>query len=544
MRIRLLIAFVLIILIATGVTWAFALQTTSDEFSLLVTESNRRDANNLLPLLRQLYQRQGSWEAVQSAYNETEADILANNEAFANVVERSPGAANPPLPGVRPGQSPLNPNRPGQAPGGQGNPPNRPENAGQGNPNRPNNQGQIRLNPPRDEREAWQQVYQEYLAADLVAPGTAEALVFEVHLREQRVLVVDNSGEVAVDTAGELVGESLPDELSEQGVSLHSFNEEIGTLIVTTSGGVYSSEEDSFLSAVREGLMTGGLLSLGIGLFLALAIAYTVARPLRRLMAATGQIRAGEWGVTVPEKGSGEVRQLSAAFNAMSRHLAEERQRRAQLVNDVAHEVNTPLTLMQLELQGMQDGLQSPAEAAQNIQHELGELGDLVKNLVFLATQDLREAEPDEPVDINETVAHILKRYQGVRLPVQMDYQPSTDDVRVTGKPELIGRAVSNLVSNALRYTPEGGRVTVSTGRANGQVRVTVQDTGIGIPPEHVGRIFERFYRVEQSRSRAKGGRGLGLAIVQQIMAEHGGRVEVVSHEGEGSTFTLLFPAE
>jgi signal transduction histidine kinase len=202
---------------------------------------------------------------------------------------------------------------------------------------------------------------------------------------------------------------------------------------------------------------------------------------------------------------------------------------------------------MRLEIQGMADGLQTPTEAAHHLTQELGEVSDLVADLIFLASADTAPQLQMDWLDINNLVGSAVKRFEGAATQqknLNLRFIPQVDLPGICGDVYHLQRAVSNLLSNAIRHTPSNGNITVHTQRIDGKIEITVEDTGEGIPAEHLAHVFERFYRVDSSRNRQSGGRGLGLAIVKQVAEQHGGEVRVNSIPGQGSNFVLRLPIQ
>jgi signal transduction histidine kinase len=244
---------------------------------------------------------------------------------------------------------------------------------------------------------------------------------------------------------------------------------------------------------------------------------------------------------------------MGVAFNAMAASLETQRALRNRLVDDVAHELNTPLSVIQLELEALRDGMQTPAEAAARVGAEIKHLRNLVDDLATLAESDEEMLQLNlKTVDLGKLAAEAALRWQSPAEAAEISLQLNIPDglPPVQADPARIAQVFGNLLSNALAHTPQGGRVTISL-RAQQPaspadspelVAVTVTDTGEGIPPEDLPHVFERFYRADRSRTRTTGGRGLGLAIVRRIIERHGGRVWVESQPGAGSTFGFALP--
>ncbi|MBC7233910.1 MAG: HAMP domain-containing protein [Chloroflexi bacterium] len=308
------------------------------------------------------------------------------------------------------------------------------------------------------------------------------------------------------------------------------------------------------------------MLAAVISLILAVLIARSISQPLQRLMAATEEIARGNYDLSLDITSPSEMRRLAASFNSMARQVQASRQAQRDFVANVSHELKTPLTSIQGYSQAILDGTARGEEAVQRaaaiIHDEAGRMRRLVEGLLDLARIESGQVVmAQEPVDLRQVLGDCVDK-----LTLQAQEKGLTLSLHVSTLPLLIGdrdrlsQAVTNLLDNALKYTPSGGRITVEAVEVRETeglraiepalasavplpaVVVTVSDTGPGIPPDELHRIFERFYQVDKSRARGKGGVGLGLAIVQEIVAAHGGRITAQSVVGVGSKFIMALP--
>jgi len=555
MRYQLLIGFVAIIAVVLGTSWLLALRTTDTQFALLISDANQSQARLLAPALLEEYAKTGTWSAVQ--------EILAQHIRDQGSLQEVEPAIFEALPTLREGVISFSLAAPNEengelryAPGAfdiqwslelaerqRGIPlpePLRILIEQRRNENmRPHSDTVFMMRPiATNERPS----------TFFISPPGIGWAASNLLLTSQRALVFDASSMVVVDTEGDLLGKRINESLASKGVPLYINGEKVGTLIITPQQGIYSLEQNLFLQEVRQGFLISALISGGIALVLASAIAYQITRPIRSLTTAATRLQAGEWGYQVDFARKNELGQLAEAFNALSRHLAEQRHLRRRLVDDLAHELNTPLSLMRLEVQGMADGLQAPSEAAEHLNHELSEVTDLVADLVFLANDDSTPPIQMDLFDLNEVVRACMRRFEVSLKPGQeLVLQAAENLPPLHGDEYLIGRALGNLLSNAIRHAPKETPILIQTRQEqtrqedNGYLEVSIQDQGEGIPAEHLAHIFDRFYRVDGSRTRGSGGRGLGLAIVRQIMEQHGGAVSAHSTPHKGSTFILRF---
>ncbi|MGW6270542.1 sensor histidine kinase [Streptomyces sp. NPDC055060] len=304
-----------------------------------------------------------------------------------------------------------------------------------------------------------------------------------------------------------------------------------------------------------SGANTTRLAGLSAGI-LAVTVAVTafaatrLTRPLRALTAATQRMKTGEAAepVTARSAGSaGEIRQLAEAFNDMAAHRKALENQRQAMVSDVAHELRTPLSNIRGWLEAAEDGVvATDPELVSSLLEEAVLLQHIVNDLQDLAAADAGTLRLHrEPVHASDVVDQVAAAHQagaeaaGVRLSAT-----TVGDPCFTADPLRLRQAIGNLVSNAIRHTPEGGSVTISCRATSDAVVVEVADTGTGIAPEDLPRVFDRFWRADKSRTRSTGGSGLGLAIVRQLVEGHGGTVTVGSAPGEGAVFTVRVPAD
>jgi two-component system, OmpR family, sensor kinase len=264
-----------------------------------------------------------------------------------------------------------------------------------------------------------------------------------------------------------------------------------------------------------------------------------VTRVARRI-AATGQFAQR---LAVPSSRD-ELGQLAATFNDMLARLEKTFLRQRGFIADASHELRGPLMvirgnldLLKLDLPP-EDRLACIAEATEEVER----MSRLVSDLLFLSEVDAQETVRHQPVALETVVASIWQRARDLDGGAHQVLLGANDPATVDGDQERLGQLLWNLVENALRYTPDGGSVTIALRRQGDVAELLVSDTGIGIAAEHLPRLFERFYRVDRARSRREGGTGLGLAIAKQVAAAHGGQIRVRSEPGLGSTFTVALP--
>jgi signal transduction histidine kinase len=293
--------------------------------------------------------------------------------------------------------------------------------------------------------------------------------------------------------------------------------------------------------------MEAGLVALILSLLLAWLMARSVARPLQEVAAASRALAQGDLAHRVPVSGPQEVQDLARAFNQMAAQVAASQRAQRDFVANVSHEMKTPLTSIQGFSQAILDGTASDPEAVARAAHVVYDEADrmrrMVDDLLSLARFDADEVEmAREPVDLGALLQRCIARLSPQAAAARDELTLSTEgELIVTGDTDWLTQIFINLLDNAIRHTREG-EIGVVARRVEDEIEVTVTDTGEGIPPEALKRIFERFYQADASRQR-KGGVGLGLPIVQEVVRRHGGEITVESVVNLGSRFTVRLPA-
>ena len=295
----------------------------------------------------------------------------------------------------------------------------------------------------------------------------------------------------------------------------------------------------------RRTLLLGALLASAIAALMALALSTPLVGRLERLGAAAIRLREGDLGVRVGDGRADEIGRVAAAFDAMAAGLEEAEAHKRALVDDVAHELRTPLTNLVGLLEAVDDGVKAPdAETIATLRSEAGLLASLVEDLESLSLAESGQlsfelARVDAVALVREAVALVnAGGYRGTVVG-----PPETHPVFVRADPRRLLQAVRNLVLNAATHGASEKAARAEVVRVGDAVRIRVSDRGPGIPSAHLERIWERFHRVDPSRTRASGGRGLGLAIVRRFVDAMGGSVQADSTPGEGACFTIEVPA-
>jgi signal transduction histidine kinase len=302
----------------------------------------------------------------------------------------------------------------------------------------------------------------------------------------------------------------------------------------------------AFQDAVRTALLAAFAIALVAAVLVALALSSRIATPVTRLVAAARRVAAGHYAERVPASGEGEIGDLAETFNAMAGSLEATERRRLQLVGDVAHELRTPLATLDGYLEGLQDGvIEAAPDTWTLLRRETGRLHRLVDDLSQLWRAEARQLPLSmEEIDLSTLAADVVEQFRsqaGSRSLTLVSDLASGLTVRADH--DRLAQVLGNYLANAILYSPEGATIAVVAQRDDGMVTIAVRDQGPGLTPEQRDHVFERFYRVDPSRSRALGGSGIGLAIVRALVDAMGGRAWAESDgPGRGSTFLMSLP--
>jgi signal transduction histidine kinase len=286
-------------------------------------------------------------------------------------------------------------------------------------------------------------------------------------------------------------------------------------------------------------------------LFLVLALALgrlgfrRFAKPFAEIMAATDAIAQGNLSVNLPENGPKPMQAMMHSFNNMTAELARADQQRRNLTIDIAHELRNPLHIIQGNLEGMLDGVYEPNP--ENLIATLDETRLLARLVADLQILSLSEAGqlPLHPCrfHVADLVADMTTSFSARAAEQDVDLQSNSDpDAELFADYDRLDQVLSNLMANALRYTPAKGHIKLRAETVSGQVRITLSDSGTGIPSEDLPFIFDRFWKGDRARTRDGTGSGLGLAIARQLVRAHGGSIAAASQPGQGTTFTVELP--
>jgi signal transduction histidine kinase len=305
-----------------------------------------------------------------------------------------------------------------------------------------------------------------------------------------------------------------------------------------------------FRASFNEALLYAALAATIVAVLLSVYLSRSVIAPMSAMSVAAQRIADGRYEERVQVEGEDELAQLATRFNQMAEKLNQVETMRRRLIGDVSHELRTPLTAIKGSMEGLIDGvLPATEETYQQIHAEADRINRLVDDLQELSRVEARSYELDlGPLEVSALLQTVTKRLapQFEMKRISLELEVASDFPRVLADEDRAVQVLTNLVGNALQYTPENGRVKIAAQRMDQEVLISVRDTGMGITPEHLPHIFDRFYRADASRSRSRragGGSGIGLTIARALVEAHGGRIWAESTgEGQGSTFNFTLP--
>jgi len=475
--VKLMGAFVLIILVGTGMVVFLVSQTTTDQFALYTTQAGQQQAVQLAPLAADYYSRSGSWAGVE-------------------VVLRNPW-------GYR-----MNA-------------------AGTGN-------GMMGGDMMGD-MGSWS------------GSGMNDSSMMDEMQTafSNRILLTQPDGTVIVDSAAQWVGNQLQTDDLAKGAPIIVGGQQLATLIITPLDTPATPAGD-FLGTVNRSAAFAGIAAATIALILGSVLFIQITRPLRRLSTAAQGIAAGDLSQRVPVGSRDEIGRVAVTFNRMAETLQRYEDERRNMIGDIAHDLRTPLSIIQGNLEAMLDGVlpTNPEELA-SLHQETLHLNRLITDLRTLSLAESGQLHlQKQSVDPGLLVQQVSDRMHlgAEEKHITLETDAASDLPQVQADPERLMQVMTNLVDNALRYNPNGTRVIVAARHVKACIELSVSDNGSGIPPEDIPHLFERFWRAERSRNRATGGSGLGLAIVKQLVEAHQGQVRVESQIGNGTKFTVYLP--
>ena len=418
----------------------------------------------------------------------------------------------------------------------------------------------------------WNTHFETYAVENMQRIATLTAASLEQHyeinggwderaLEIPRVIADETVGIQATDLNGDVIygdvfeamdgSESDPGESSTPKNTVSApivvYGEQVGTVSAWTYGsdGPITMRDKMFRDQAYSAMVLAMIAAIALSCLIGYFVARGLADPIRRITKTAGAIRGGDLTARTNLVGMDEIAQLGMTFDDMAQSIENDRELERRLINDVAHELRTPLMAMQATMEAMVDGV-LPADEQRLIMlnNEVIRLGKLVDALLKLSRLENRSTPmKKEELDLGKLIEEMVLSHQMLveeaGLALEYRYEPG---IMVEADPDLIKQATANILSNAVRYTEAGGKVSMEVRHDETMAQIMIADTGIGLSEEDLKHIFSRFWRADGGRARESGGLGVGLAIVKEIVDRHDGWVNVESELGEGSTFTINIP--
>lgn len=365
----------------------------------------------------------------------------------------------------------------------------------------------------------------------------------------QRLRLADASGKIIYDSSTALQMNLTADEIA-RSIPLHYDHTIIGYLLLEGGMGFTRADESRLVTRISRAAILAGVLAGIVALVIALILAYKLEKPLRELTLAVQKIASGDLSQRVKVSGKDEIGLLGKTFNQMAESLHKAEEMRKALTADIAHELRNPLAVQRANLEAILDGVYPlTMENIQPILEQNGLLTRLVEDLRTLALADAGQLSIEKvPVEMKAFCEHMTDTFQpqaqarGLKLELVDQRRDKNEQALILGDPQRLEQILGNLISNAIRYSPPDGVVQIRLNADAKDILVQVKDSGIGIPPDAIPYIFDRFYRVDKGRSRNEGGSGLGLAIARQLAQAHGGSLMAENAPHGGAIFTLRLP--
>ena len=323
-------------------------------------------------------------------------------------------------------------------------------------------------------------------------------------------------------------------------------NEIIGNIKIGSYGSLYYMDNDiNFLKEINKVITSIGIVMVLITIFIAILISNNISKPVEVVSNMANLIGGGDYDNKIDyDSNIVEIDMLIKSINNLSSKLEEQENLRKRLTTDISHELRTPLTSIQTHLEAMIDGIWEPdTERLNSVNEEVIRLTNLVNQLQNLAKFDSEKSKLNlAKVNVKNLIMNVVYNNQGKALEKNINIECDLESIDSYLDKDKISQVIVNLLSNAIRYTNNGGKIFISSYKENNNLKIQFKDNGIGIPKENIKYIFERFYRVDESRSKNTGGIGVGLTIVKSIIDLHQGTIEVRSELNKGSEFIVILP--
>jgi signal transduction histidine kinase len=368
--------------------------------------------------------------------------------------------------------------------------------------------------------------------------------------RQSRLLftVIDSKHNVVYGTGAFSVGDLVQQTALDQAMPIEANGQVIGWLLADPAPNPpnFPTPERDFIDRMTNAVVTSSLIAIVVAIVIGTSLARTLSHPIQELTEATRKIARGELGYQVRVRTRDELGELAASFNQMSVDLAQATDLRRQMTADIAHELRSPLSVILGYTEALsEEKLPGSPDVFQSLHVEARHLQRLIDDLRTLSLADAGELPLTlQPVSPRHLLDRVRLGYAAQasahHVTLQVDASPDLPEIEVD--PDRIAQVLGNLITNAFRYTPDQGEIVLSAAHRGDQVELRVHDNGAGISEKDLPRIFDRFYRGDESRHTENGESGLGLAIAKSIVEAHHGSLRVESTPGQGTTFILTLP--
>lgn len=383
---------------------------------------------------------------------------------------------------------------------------------------------------------------------NVLRPGSGVIPAEFKDMNRQGIVLTLPTGQILVGDENHHSGSNLSKNELSNAVPVKVDGETIAYLVVFSPQFTRNTQEEEFIERTNMALLYASLIATVLAIILGLFFTRTLLKPLSNLNTAIGNMEKGELLQEVPKTSNDELGDVIEGFNQMSNALSIANAQREQMTADIAHELRSPLTVINGYLEALQDGVLEPTnERIGIIQQEVNQLNRLVSDLRTLALADAGQLSIiKDRVNLQTLFDHMQKAYTLITTEkkIELSFHKDEKMTYIFADEGRILQILSNLITNAIRHTDRGGNIFVDAYEKNNTSVIEVRDTGEGIPENELKLVFERFYRSDPSRQTTTNQSGLGLSIVKALVETHGGTVHVSSKVGEGSTFTIVLPKD
>ncbi len=402
--------------------------------------------------------------------------------------------------------------------------------------------------------EDYASIVQEYYETNFTLNGIESALRYSTtsnagqfdELGRPGIILISPNQIIIIGDSSHPSGTSLARKDISEAHPIEVNGRTIAYIAIITPAFQPSPQETQFIKQTNRALSYASLAAIFLAIILGLLFTRTLLKPLASLNQALGKMEQGELLQQVQETSDDELGEVITGFNNMSNALAKANQHRKQMTADIAHELRSPLTVINGYLEALQDGTLAPTpERIEIIQQEVSQLNRLVRDLRTLSLADSGQLSINKDhINIDTLFQHLTDAYnlQAKSKNIELEFRKSNGFNTIFADEGRILQVFSNLITNALRHTNPGGKILVNARQKNDTTIIDLIDTGEGIPDDQLESIFQRFYRADPSRQSSSGESGLGLSIVKTLVEAHGGRISVLSKMGIGTTFTIELP--